>query len=265
LGKVISIISNKGGTGKTTLVSNYASILAEKNPKKKILMIDTDSQGNLSMSFGLVPNTFTKTVKGVFTGDLMFKDIVKPTKVKNLFICPSNRELGTLVIELLMSNSKTNYLYDMLRKPIEDIRKKYDYILIDTPPSLELITANVLNVTDSIIIPVTMDEYSRHGLGEVIHAVNEFNKGIRPRNPIEVLGVVRSHVKKGTQAESKSSQEIMKICYEAKIKCFDTVIYDSVRFMDTVREEGVPAVLFKKKKMNETVKGYYELWEEIGL
>ena len=147
LGKIISIANQKGGVGKTTTSVNLSSLLAKKG--KKILLVDTDPQGNATSGLGLDKN-FNFSVYDVLINDIEIENTLQPTNVKNLDLCPSNMNLAGAEVELVAMMSREQRLKDKM----DSQKDKYDYIIIDCPPSLGLITLNAFTASDSVLIPV---------------------------------------------------------------------------------------------------------------
>ena len=147
LGKIISIANQKGGVGKTTTSINIAAILAKKG--KKVLLIDTDPQGNATSGVG-VNKEQEFSVYDVLVGEVEFEKTLQDTNIKNLKVCPSNINLAGAEVELVSMMSREH----MLKEGLEEIKDKFDYIIIDCPPSLGLITLNAFTASDSVLIPV---------------------------------------------------------------------------------------------------------------
>ena len=165
MGKVISIANQKGGVGKTTTAVNLSTILAKKG--KKVLMIDTDPQGNATSGLGIDKNV-NFSVYDVIINDVEIENTVIQSMVKNLDVCPSNINLAGAEVELVSMMSREHRLKEKI-----DIQKdKYDYIIIDCPPSLGLITLNAFTASDSVLIPVQCEYYALEGLGQLINTIN---------------------------------------------------------------------------------------------
>ena len=166
MGKVISIANQKGGVGKTTTAVNLATVLALKN--KKVLMIDADPQGNATSGLGFNKEQTFSTYEVLIDENLELLNAVQVSQIKNLDICPANINLAGAEIQLAAMISREY----RLKKKIEDIKDKYDFILIDCPPSLGLITLNALTASDSVLIPVQCEYYALEGLGELVKTIN---------------------------------------------------------------------------------------------
>ena len=153
MGKIISIANQKGGVGKTTTSINLSTVLAKKN--KKTLLIDTDPQGNATSGVG-VKKASEKSIYNVLIEDVAMEEAIVKTAIKNLDICPSNINLAGAEVELVSMMSRET----RLKEKLEEVKDKYDYIIIDCPPSLGLITLNAFTASNSVLIPVQCEYYA---------------------------------------------------------------------------------------------------------
>ena len=169
MGKVISIANQKGGVGKTTTSVNISTILAKKG--KKVLLIDTDPQGNATSGLGIEKN-FENSVYDVIIGDIKVEDAILETEIKNLKVCPSNINLAGAEVELVSMISREY----RLKEKLEEVKEKFDYIIIDCPPSLGLITLNAFTSSNSVLIPVQCEYYALEGLGQLINTIELVKK-----------------------------------------------------------------------------------------
>lgn len=257
MGKVYTIAMNKGGVGKTSLLTNLASVIAERMPEKRVLVIDTDGQGNTTLTFGQNPNDIMDNMYDVLVGNATFDD-VKISVSENIDIVPSNRDMNFCEMDILTDLKKYPKVFELLKKHIESIIDDYDYVFIDTPPSLGLVTLNALKVADEVIIPFVPEAYSTHGLLELIDAINDFKETENPQ--LKIAGVVGMMIQP-VNLHTNLMQEIRKWCTEKEITCFDTKISKSIRFAEAVAEQGSPAIWFDKH--HKIVKQYYDLADEI--
>jgi len=181
MGKIVSIANQKGGVGKTTTSVNLSTILAKKG--KRVLMIDADPQGNASSGVGF-DKEVDESVYDVLISETEMNEVVKKTKIKNLSICPSNINLAGAEVELVSVMSREY----RLKEKLDLIKNDYDFIIIDCPPSLGLITLNAFTASDSVLIPVQCEYYALEGLGQLINTINLVKKHLN-RN-IEIEGAL---------------------------------------------------------------------------
>ena len=172
MGKVISVANQKGGVGKTTTAVNLSALLAKKG--KKVLLIDTDPQGNATSGVG-VDKTVSFSVYDVLVDDVEIENTLQLTEMKNLEVCPSNINVAGAEVQLV---SKENREYK-LKEKIEKIKNDYDYVIIDCPPSLGLVTLNAFTASDSVLIPIQCEYYALEGLGQLINTINLVKKKIK--------------------------------------------------------------------------------------
>ena len=175
MGKVISVANQKGGVGKTTTAVNLSALLAKKG--KKVLLIDTDPQGNATSGVG-VDKTVSFSVYDVLVDDVEIENTLQLTEMKNLEVCPSNINVAGAEVQLV---SKENREYKLKEK----IKNDYDYVIIDCPPSLGLVTLNAFTASDSVLIPIQCEYYALEGLGQLINTINLVKKRLNKELVIE--------------------------------------------------------------------------------
>ena len=182
MGKVISVSNQKGGVGKTTTSLSLAASLGVL--EKKVLLIDADPQGNATSGIGINSDDFNKSSYDVLLNQCEINDSIIKTKSPNLDIIPANIDLVAVEIELVDTNKREH----MLTKMIDKIKKDYDFIIIDCPPSLGLITMNALTASNSVIIPIQCEYYALEGLGKLLNTI----KGIQKvhNDKLEIEGIL---------------------------------------------------------------------------
>ncbi|MBQ7680513.1 MAG: ParA family protein [Butyrivibrio sp.] len=182
MSKVIAIANQKGGVGKTTTAINLSAALAEKG--KRVLTIDIDPQGNTTSGLGVNKNDLDQTIYELLIGSCRLKDCLITTAYDNLDLIPSNVNLAAVEIELLDAERKEFILRDRLT----EIRDNYDYIIIDCPPSLSLLTVNAMTTADSVMVPIQCEYYALEGLSQLVHTVELVRGRLNPG--LELEGVV---------------------------------------------------------------------------
>lgn len=253
---VWAVSTNKGGVLKTSITTNLAGLLAKEG--RKVLVVDTDNQGNVALSFGKNPDAYETTLYDVMMGEARADDAIVNVH-ENVDILPSNDDMSFLEIDILTEREKYTAPFSLLRNAIEDLRGQYDYILVDTPPNIGLVTGNVLSFVDGVVIPFQPETYSQRSLVKMLDAVAKFREQHNPN--LRVLGVVGTLVDSRTSLHSDMLSKLRQMCLKSDIKCFDTIIPRSVRFASSVAYEGLPATLTDIKQ--PIVHSYYELLTEI--
>lgn len=182
MGRIIAIANQKGGVGKTTTAINLSACLAEKG--QKVLAIDMDPQGNMSSGLGLDKNSVEKTIYDLIIGESEVEEVLQKNALENLDILPANVDLSAAEIELIGIDEK-EYI---VKKAIEKIKDAYDYVIIDCPPSLSMLTINAMTTADSVLVPIQCEYYALEGLSQLIHTVELVKERLNP--VIEIEGVV---------------------------------------------------------------------------
>ena len=248
MGKVVSIANQKGGVGKTTTTINLGTFLAKKG--KKVLLIDADPQGNATSGLGAEKEVEYSTYD-ILVGETELKETIEKTIIKNLFICPSNINLAGAEVELVSMMSREQ----RLKEKIDIIKDQFDYILIDCPPSLGLITLNAFTASNSVLIPVQCEYFALEGVGELLKTIDLVRKYYNRNLSIE--GAVLTMYDSRTKLSNQVVTEITKY-FENKV--FETVIPRNVRLSEAP-SYGLPITMYDPR--SKGAKSYEKLVKEF--
>ncbi len=232
MGKIISVANQKGGVGKTTTSINLCTLLAKKG--KKVLLIDADPQGNATSGIGLDKNVELSVYDLIISDEVESKEIIQKTEIKNLYICPSNINLAGAEVELVSMMSRE---YRMKEK-LELIKDDFDYIIIDCPPSLGLITLNSFTASNSVLIPVQCEYYALEGLGQLVNTINLVKKHLNKE--LEIEGALLTMYDIRTNLSNQVVKEVNKY-FENKV--YKTVIPRNVKLSEAP-SYGMPISIY---------------------
>lgn len=235
MGKIVSFINQKGGVGKTTTCVNMASYLAVMG--KRVLLVDLDPQGNASSSLGVDKDNNLKTIYNVIVDDNLLDEVIIKSKVDNLDIVPSNVDLAGAEIELVQMNNREK----VVKKILQTVRNSYDFICIDCPPSLGLLTVNALTASDSIIIPIQCEYFALEGLTQLMYTIKLVKKHLNPE--ITVEGVVLTMKDSRSNLGNSVAADITKYFNN---KVYDTIIPRNIRLAEAP-SYGEPICLYDPK------------------
>ncbi len=232
MGKIISITNQKGGVGKTTTCVNLASYIADMG--YKVLLLDMDPQGNGCSSVGVEIEKGQKSIYEVLLGEISINEAIYPSVLKKLDVIPSNVDLAAAEVDLVYLDNREN----RLKSAIDTIKSAYDYIFIDCPPSLGLLTVNALTATDSIIIPIQCEYLALVGLGQLMNTVRLIKKHLNPE--IEIEGVLLTMKVNRSNLVNQVSDEIKKY-FDSKV--YETHIPRNIRLAESP-SHGKPILLY---------------------
>ncbi len=249
MAKVISIFNQKGGVGKTTTNVNLCAALALKG--KKVLSIDIDPQGNSTSGFGIDKNSLENTIYDILIEDFDINKAIHKTEIERLDLIPSNIQLAGAEIEL----TNTRFREKTLKEKMNLIDNDYDFVIIDCPPSLGLLSLNALTASHTVLIPIQCEYYSLEGVGQLIDTVKLVKKNLNPKLDIE--GVLLNMYDGRTNLSAQVVEEVKKYF---KNKVYKTVIPRNVRLAEAP-SFGQPIMLYDENSKGS--EAYMKLSEEI--
>lgn len=249
MSKIIAIANQKGGVGKTTTSINLSAALAEL--KKRVLVIDFDPQGNLTSGLGIDKNDVESTAYELLLGLVNMEDTILHTEYENLDLIPSNVELSAAEIELLDFEDREYILKNQVHK----LKNEYDFIIIDCPPSLSLLTINSLVAADTVLVPVQCEYYALEGLTQVIKTIHLVKD--RLNGDLEIEGLVFTMF----DARNNLSQQVVDNVKEnIEVKVFDTIIPRNVRLAEAP-SYGMPILAYDERSAG--TESYRALAKEV--
>lgn len=249
MARVIAVANQKGGVGKTTTSINLAACLGVLG--EKVLLIDIDPQGNSTSGVGIDKMMIKKTIYNVLVSEEPIEENIIETEYKNLYILPSNIQLAGAEVELVPAISREH----KLKNAIEGIRDKYDFIIIDCPPSLGLLTLNALTAADTVLVPIQCEYYALEGLGQLLSTISLVQKYLN--KSIEVEGVLLTMFDARTNLSMQVVEEVKKH-FESKV--YKTIIPRNVRLSEAP-SHGKPIISYDSKSKGSEV--YMELAKEV--
>lgn len=249
MAKVIAIANQKGGVGKTTTSVNLSACLGELG--QRVLLIDIDPQGNATSGLGIDKGKIEKSIYDVLVDDIPIKDTVIGTEVDNLKVLPATIQLAGAEIELVASMSRET----KLKKAIDKIKNEYDFVIIDCPPSLGLLTINSLTAANSILVPIQCEFYALEGLSQLLKTIKLIQDNLNQDLVLE--GVVLTMFDSRTNLSGQVVQEV-KNHFQQKV--FKTIIPRNVRLSEAP-SFGRPVIKYDPKSKGAEV--YYNLAKEV--
>ena len=247
--RIIAITNQKGGVGKTTTAINLSACLAAMG--KKVLAIDADQQGNTTSGLGLEKDEIEMTIYNVMLGECSLSDVKLPTCVDGLEVVPANISLTGAEIELIGKEDREF----ILKKEVEKIKDNYDFIIIDCPPSLNVITINALTASDTVLVPIQCEYFALEGLEQLIHTINLVKKGLNRQ--LELEGIVFTMFDARTNLSLQVVEEVKRSLGE---NVYRTIIPRNVRLGESP-SHGLPIHLYDPK--SKGAESYELLAEEV--
>ena len=249
MAKVIAVVNQKGGVGKTTTAVNLAACIGTL--KKKTLLIDFDPQGNASSGTGIDKESLENSIYDVLINNFLIKDAIIETKVKNLAVCPADINLAGAEVELVSMENRTN----LLKNAIDTVRESYDYIFIDCPPSLGLLTLNAFAAADSLLVPIQCEYYALEGLSMLTKSVKSMKQELNPKLTFE--GILLTMFDSRTNLSNQVAEEVHKYFPDS---LFKTVIPRNVRLSEA---PGYGEPIISYDKFSKGARSYLKLAKEV--
>lgn len=249
MGRIIAIANQKGGVGKTTTSINLSACLAEAG--KKVLVVDIDPQGNATSGLGVEKNELENTIYELFVGECKLSDCLIENVLDNLSVLPSNVNLSGAEIDLI-GIEKREFL---LKKYITPIRDNYDFVIIDCPPSLNILTVNAMTTADTVLVPIQCEYYALEGLSQLIHTINLVKQRLNPE--LEMEGVVFTMYDARTNL---SLQVVENVKDNLQQTIYKTIIPRNIRLAEAP-SHGLPINLYDPKSSG--AESYMLLAEEV--
>ena len=249
MGKAIAVTNQKGGVGNTTTAINLAACLAEKG--KRVLAIDIDPQGNTTSGLGVDKESIENTVYELLIGECTIEECMTESVVNNLFVLPSDVNLAGAEIELIGVEEK-EYI---LKKNVENLRNSFDYIIIDCPPSLNVLTVNAMTTADAVLVPIQCEYYALEGLSQLIHTINLVKERLNPN--LEIEGVVFTMYDARTNLSLQVVENVRK---NLEQKIYNSIIPRNVRLAEAP-SHGLPINMYDSKSAGADA--YRDLADEV--
>ncbi|PGO60758.1 ParA family protein [Priestia megaterium] len=262
---IYSIVMNKGGVGKTTFATNFAGVLSEEKDAR-VLIVDSDGQANSAYTFGMDTSDREYTIYDVYMGKCTIKDVTVNVR-KNIDVAVANRDMNLIEFDIYNTlesrvRDEGKSEYTILKDALKEVENEYDYIIIDTPPSLGFVTRNGLIACDEVIIPFQPTHYASKGLVSMINEIDEFK--IEQGIDIKIAGVVGMVIDKKTVVHTAIYPTARDYCRSRKIPFMKRSIPRATVYEKSVTFDNLPATLLtNRKKASKAVKPFFEIVDEI--
>jgi chromosome partitioning protein len=260
LGKVKAIIQNKGGVGKTTVTCNLAAALARKYPEKKVLIVDTDPQGNQAVSFGVKPRKIENTIYDVLVKGMTPEETIIQLS-DNLHLLPSNGDMNYYEIDTMPKIEKIGFRAYLLalKNIIDSLAVQYDHVFIDSPPELKIVALQIMMSADDIYIPFESDPYNAEGLISLLEKINASKRQYNMAP--EVRGIILNKVREQTRIHRGVSVQVDAYCVKRGIPILNTKIPFSAAYPTSIGAARMPITWADPKSKHAQY--YYDLLEEV--
>ncbi|MGI6563775.1 MAG: ParA family protein [Clostridia bacterium] len=249
MSKIIAIANQKGGVGKTTTAVNLSACLAMH--KKKVLLLDNDPQGNSTSGFGINKDQLKHSVYDVLINEVPIDDCIVDSMIETLKVCPSNIQLAGAEVELVSLISRET----RLKMALDEMNSEFDYVIIDCPPSLGMLTLNALTAADTVLVPIQCEYYALEGLSQLVETIRIVRKHLNKN--LEVEGVVLTMFDARTNLSIQVVEDVKKYF---KNKVYRTIIPRNVKLSEAP-SHGLPIILYEPN--SKGAESYMELAEEV--
>lgn len=249
MGRIIAIANQKGGVGKTTTSINLSACLAEAG--KKVLTIDIDPQGNTTSGLGVESDSITNTVYEMLLGECSLKDCIIKTDIENLDVVAADVNLAGAEIDLINIEDREF----IMKKSVQTIKSNYDYIIIDCPPSLNMLTVNAMTTADSVLVPIQCEYYALEGLTQLIHTINLVKRKLNPA--LEIEGIVFTMYDARTNL---ALQVVENVKNNLKQKIYNTIIPRNIKLAEAP-SHGMPINIYDPRSTG--AESYRNLAKEL--